>query len=76
MLAGFKMTNLQMFWLSMAHLQALKVQSNAPKDKDSATRAFSENMHVRMRKFPSFRRSFQCGNLTNDELEQLKHAYK
>lgn len=70
-----KMTNLQMFWLSMAHLSANKVDSNAPKDIDPSATAFSKNMQVRMKKFANFRISFQCGNLTNDELEQLKHAF-
>lgn len=71
-LSAFKLTSLQMYWLSLAHRNTLKFHKNVPEKLLKQERLESEFLHVRFKNRTSFREAFKCGEMTDIEILQLK----
>lgn len=68
-LGGFLMTNQQMFWFTLAHRYFSKYHlgSNYVRHRHQ-----SEFLHLWFKNRESFRKSFHCDDLTNDENKKLQ----
>lgn len=71
-LSGFKLTNLQMFWLCFAHVATKKFHFNYPASADRALRLFTKYQHVYLKNSPYFREAFQCAAMTEDEIRRYQ----
>lgn len=71
-LSGFKLTNLQMFWLCYAHVATKKFHFNYPETVDRALRLFIKYQHVYLKNSPYFREAFQCNAMTEDEIKRYE----
>lgn len=66
-LSGFKLTNLQMFWLCVTHVFTLKFNHNTPADINQEAKLFGKYMHVVLKSSPYFRETYRCDAMTGDE---------
>lgn len=61
-----------MQWLCSAHRYTSKYHISIPKSYDAAARLQIEYLHVRYKDFQGFRDAFQCGNMTQKEMELVE----
>lgn len=73
-LSAFKLTNRQMFWLSVAHRYATKYQINLPESFEAISRLQNKYMHVINKNEKGFREAFNCDEMTEDE-EEMFYEY-
>lgn len=71
-LPSFKLTNRQMLWVCMAHQLSKKYHRKTPKHVSEYIRIVIDHLNIYLKRMPSFRKAFECGNLTSIEEEQVK----
>lgn len=70
-LSPFKLTNRQMFWLAMAHVDTMKYQDDYPiKYSNGPEQLDSIYVHVLYKRIRNFRQAFGCQKLNT--LEEMK----
>lgn len=73
-LPSFKLTNRQMLWVCMAHVQSRKYHRNVSKHIDESTQIKLDNFNIYLKQNIGFRKVFKCGNLTSiDEIQLEKY---
>lgn len=75
-LPSFKLTNRQMLWLCLAHQFSAIHHRKTPKDFNQLLQFTNNNLHMFMKRNSGFREAFQCGDLKQDEVEQIEQLQK
>lgn len=71
-LSGFKLTNLQMFWLCYAHFAAIKFHHNYPENLNKELKLLAKYMHVYFKNSQYFREAYKCEAMTESEAMQFE----
>lgn len=69
-LPGFKMTNRQMLWLSIAHVFTSKYHQKVITTKSKLNQLQIEYLHTYFKNIKGFREAFGCSGLTDEEKQQ------
>lgn len=74
-LPAFKMTDRQMFWLSLAHVMTNKYQLGVSRTFEIGDQLTNKYMHVLFKSKNKFRKDFKCGKMTTKE-KQIFEEFK
>lgn len=75
-LPAFKLTNRQMFWLSVAHVSTEKYQRNVSPSFEIEKQVSSQYTHEIFKNNEGFREDFKCGDMTDHEKELYQEYLK
>lgn len=75
-LPGFRLTNLQMFWLANANVYGLKSHKLSEKHLKIQAVLRNKYFHVHFKVNPDFRKDFNCGGVTEAEMKLLEEYYE
>lgn len=75
-LPAFKMTDRQMFWLSVTHVMTEKYQIGVSKTFELAHQLTNKYMHVLLKNKKKFREDFHCGEMTSKETHLFEEFQK
>lgn len=70
-LAGFRLTNRQMYWISIANRYASKYHISVPQTFDPRERLKLKYFHVRFKYARQFREAFNCSDMTASEKQLM-----
>lgn len=70
-MSSFKLTNRQMLWLAIAHVNAVQHHKSEKYSLNFKHKIWSSNLHLNFKSRKEFREAFQCANSTQEELNMF-----